>query len=66
MGKRTGKHPLSECDRLLTAAMQRGEVVSNFRAQGGETWTCTCRRVFVHVCDEADGCYWTPAKDSRG
>ena len=29
--------------------------------QDGDTWTCPgCRRRYVHVCDEAEGCSWEP------
>ena len=28
------------------------------QAREGERFTCSCRRVFSHVCDEAEGCYW--------
>lgn len=54
------------CDAQLGEAKKRGEVVSDFRAQGGERWTCSCGRVYVHVCDEADGCSWWPAEQVDG
>jgi hypothetical protein len=28
------------------------------QAADGTTWTCTCGRRYVHVCDEAEGCAW--------
>jgi hypothetical protein len=25
----------------------------------GETWTCPeCGSIYVHICDEAEGCFW--------
>lgn len=55
-----------DCDARLRTAQQRGEVISDFRAQGGERWTCSCGRVYIHVCDEAAGCAWWPAKQADG
>lgn len=34
--------------------------------QDGERWTCPdCGKVWVHACDEAEGCSWVPAPRSR-
>lgn len=30
------------------------------QAKDGERWTCSCGKIFEHVCDEAEGCYWVP------
>lgn len=39
-----------------------GFLVSGYR-QDGERWTCPdCGKVWVHLCDEAEGCSWHPAK----
>jgi len=24
----------------------------------GDKWKCSCGETYVHVCDEANGCYW--------
>ena len=40
-------------------------VPSASTAQDGETWTCPkCKRSWVHVCDEAEGCWWEPDTDA--
>ena len=37
-----------------------GFLDSGYR-QNGERWTCPiCRQVWMHFCDEAEGCYWEP------
>lgn len=36
------------------------------RAQDGDRWECPCGRRYVHVCDEANGCYWREAQSRRG
>lgn len=54
------EHRLADCDKLLRERQRAGVVVSNFRAQDGDEWTCDCGLRFVHVCDEADGCCWEP------
>lgn len=30
------------------------------KAKDGERWKCSCGKVWEHVCDEAEGCYWVP------
>jgi hypothetical protein len=38
----------------------RGFLLSGDRIDG-EVWTCPrCGQEWVHECDEADGCTWTP------
>jgi hypothetical protein len=32
------------------------------QASDGEKWTCICGKVWVHVCDEAEGCSWEEAQ----
>ena len=44
---------IKQCDAEL-----RRSGPSAGRASDGDRWTCTCGRVFVHVCDEATGCQW--------
>ena len=40
------------CERLVPSAGT---------AQDGEAWTCPrCGRAWIHVCDEAEGCWWEP------
>lgn len=34
---------------------------SSFTDQDGDRYCCPdCGRRWVHVCDEAEGCYWVP------
>lgn len=49
---------LNLCDEVLKRHQAEGSAVSNGRAQDGDRWRCPCGRVFVHVCDEAEGCSW--------
>lgn len=37
---------------------------SHAQAADGERWTCSCGRVYEHVCDEAEGCSWEPGARS--
>jgi len=32
------------------------------QAQDGALWICSCGKVYRHMCDEAEGCYWTLAR----
>ena len=43
------------CEKELEA-----KYPSHAQARDGERWTCSCGKVFEHVCDEAEGCYWVP------
>jgi len=37
------------------------QVPSSNTAQDGELWTCpTCKRTWIHICEEAEGCCWEP------
>ena len=57
---------LSACDRVLKRQQAQGASVSNGRAKDGAKWMCDCGRRFVHVCDEAEGCYWVPVGHRSG
>lgn len=46
-------HPPAHCDRVLRAF----DGYDRFRCQPLR-FTCTCGRVWVHVCDEAEGCFY--------
>lgn len=47
------------------ASAPRGFLTSGQR-QDGERWKCPdCGRVWIHVCDEAEGCAWFPARPAR-
>ena len=35
--------------------------MSGYR-QDGDRWTCPCGKVYVHCCDEAEGCWWEPRR----
>jgi hypothetical protein len=50
------QHELAECDRQLRA----DPAYSPSGCEPAE-WTCVCGRKFVHVCDEAEGCFYAPA-----
>lgn len=52
------------CDRVLRA-VPYGWATSGYR-QDGERWTCDCGKVYVHVCDESEGCYWSLHARGRG
>lgn len=51
---------IAECDKELTTSGPSGG-----RAVDGERWTCSCGRVFAHVCDEAQGCSWDLVRAPR-
>lgn len=36
---------------------------SHTQAEDGQVWQCSCGRVWVHICDEAEGCCWVPSED---
>lgn len=55
----TARHGLSECDRLLRVDHR----YSPTRCQP-DRWTCPgCGRAFVHVCDEAEGCFYAEVEE---
>ena len=31
--------------------------------QDDELWECSCGKVWGHICDEAEGCYWIPTEN---
>ena len=45
------------CDHTLNATYPR-----HSQSRNGEHWVCTCGKTYEHVCDEAEGCYWTEVK----
>lgn len=52
------------CKDELRAQKPEGWALSGYR-QHGETWTCSCGIVWVHECDEAEGCAWWPTIPSE-
>jgi hypothetical protein len=43
----------------------KGYLTSGYR-QDGEEWECPdCGLVWIHVCDEAEGCYWYQKEANR-
>lgn len=46
---------IHSCDREIRADRW---AMSGHR-QDGDKWKCSCKRTYVHVCDEAEGCFWT-------
>jgi hypothetical protein len=51
---RPAVHNLRQCESELIV-----QYPSHAQARNGERWSCSCGRVFVHVCDEAEGCWWS-------
>ena len=49
------------CEAVLEAAKKEDTSLSDFRVQDGRLWRCKCGQVWIHVCDEAEGCCWEPA-----
>jgi hypothetical protein len=47
------------CEKSLAKDKSRLVRLSDQTAQDGDLWKCSCGKVWVHVCDEAEGCYWT-------
>lgn len=45
--------------RSVISCCQRNLPSSGY-AQDGDQWKCLCGMLWVHVCDEAEGCYWRP------
>lgn len=41
------------CDKELQHTYPR-----HSQAAHGEKWTCSCGRIWIHDCDEAEGCAW--------
>jgi hypothetical protein len=52
-------HGIATCDRLL-----RADTNYNANRCTPARWTCECGREWVHVCDEAEGCFYTEEKDA--
>jgi hypothetical protein len=48
------------CHRLLNY-----NYPAHAQAQEGDRWTCTCGKVYEHICDEAEGCSWVLASRSK-
>ena len=53
------------CDSNLRAAQKKNVLLLPSYAQEGDLWQCSCGKVWVHVCDEAEGCYWVETDDHR-
>jgi hypothetical protein len=50
--------PRHNCERYAPP-----DFLTSGHRQPGERWTCPkCGTVWVHDCDEAEGCCWVPAK----
>ena len=54
-GKYAGRH---SCDAALTLEALNNPRLDAGRAQDGDEWKCNCGRIYVHICDEAEGCRW--------
>jgi hypothetical protein len=53
----TFPQPQHSCDAEIRATGP-----SSLIALDGDLWACSCGRLWVHICDEAEGCYWVPAE----
>lgn len=51
-------HKHAECEAVLERTYP-----NHSQAEDGEVWTCECGTVWVHVCDEAEGCFWVAVED---
>jgi hypothetical protein len=49
----TRDHRPADCDRELRAS---GRLDPSFCLP--DSWTCSCGRRYVHICDEAEGCFY--------
>jgi len=46
--------PAHSCDAELRAS----PAFQPNHCEDGALWTCSCGKVYEHVCDEAEGCLW--------
>jgi hypothetical protein len=53
-------HTLSECDREL----HNDSRYDPFHCRP-DWFTCSCGRKFVHICDEAEGCFYITVEDYK-
>jgi len=54
------------CEQELKKAQAKKPRLSDGYAQEGDLFECPkCHTVLVHICDEAEGCYWTETSDHR-
>lgn len=47
-----------DCGAALKAAQAIGDVPGDGDAKPGDRFYCTCGLIYVHDCDEAEGCEW--------
>lgn len=47
------QHPVTHCDRVLRTSDSFDRFTCN-----PLRFVCTCGRVWFHVCDEAEGCFY--------
>lgn len=52
------RHSNEQCEESLERTYP-----NHSQAEDGERWQCECGRVWVHICDEAEGCCWVSEKD---
>ena len=52
------RHFRFHCERALEKASRLDRRLTPSWAQHGQEWKCTCGKVWIHVCDEAEGCEW--------
>lgn len=48
------------CDREIHL---NGWAMSGTR-QPGDRWTCSCGKIYQHLCDEAEDCCWVEVADA--
>jgi hypothetical protein len=46
------------CEVELEKAIKGNALLSSLRANDGDLWQCSCGKVYIHTCDEAEGCDW--------
>lgn len=55
------KNEEHSCDKELRAS----RFWQPNRCVDGQEWTCFCGKVYLHVCDEAEGCSWILLQDTE-
>lgn len=55
--EKVARNKQHNCD----AEIRRDPYAMSGHRETGDTWKCSCGKVYEHVCDEAEGCSWVPA-----
>jgi hypothetical protein len=62
----SGSDSTHNCDKELEKAIKGNALLNSFRANDGDLWQCPCGKVYVHCCDEAEGCSWQETENHNG